>query len=129
TSPVGVPYARPVSPTCEICARITAVGGSAIFRGRAHMSIFGMAWRQWAARLAVVTLGAATLMVVGLYSASSAGADPYPPTQGCGIVAGTANVTAGESVTVIGSGFTADSTIGLTIESSPQSLGRVHTNA
>jgi hypothetical protein len=93
------------------------------------MNISITAWRDHIGRLVVITLGAAALLFAGLYTAGSSNAWPYPPTQSCGIVSDTTSVTPGESVTLTGSGFGGNTNVGLSIESTPHSLGSVQTDS
>lgn len=84
--------------------------------------------RRLAASLLCVLVAVAGL--IGLLSwHSSASADPYPPSSGCSISVSDTTVTAGETVSVTGSGFPANTTVTLTLHSTPAALGTVRTDA
>lgn len=74
------------------------------------------------------------LAVFGLVAAmslsSSASANPYPPGSSCTVSSSDHAVHGGDTLTVTGSGFAANSTVQLAVHSSPEiSLGSVKTDA
>lgn len=81
-------------------------------------------------RRVLFTAVLACLAVVGaaLAAPAVASADPYPPTSGCAL-SGNQEVTGGQSLTVTGSGFPANSTVQLSISPEGMSLGNVQAGA
>jgi 5'-nucleotidase len=60
---------------------------------------------------------------------SRAAADPYPPSSSCTISSSDTTVSGGDSLTILGSGFPANTTVNLSVHSStPVSLGSVQTD-
>jgi len=72
---------------------------------------------------AALLLAAAALLI-----APSAEAKPYPPTQ-CSLSASSARIQAGGTVTLVGTGFDADTTVTITLASSGAALGTAVTDA
>src|SRR6185312_10272315 len=77
---------------------------------------------------------AALLAALALVTVSSwhnrAAADPYPPSSACTISSSDVAVGGGDSLTILGSGFPAATTVHLSVHSAaPVSLGSVQTDA
>jgi hypothetical protein len=69
-------------------------------------------------------------MVAAMSLSSSASANPYPPGSSCTVSSSDHAVHGGDTVTITGSGFPANSTVQLSVHSSPDvSLGSVKTDA
>ncbi|MGH3494920.1 MAG: hypothetical protein ACRDQ1_17025 [Sciscionella sp.] len=85
------------------------------------------------ARRGLVLLAAALLTALGLLALTAghnrASAGPYPPGSGCAISTSDQSVQPGDTITVNGSGFPANTSVALTVHSTPMSLGSIHTDA
>lgn len=69
------------------------------------------------------------LALLGSAFAATASADPaYPPATNCTVSSSDRSVTPGSSIAITGSGFAANTTVALTLQSG-ESLGSVHTDA
>lgn len=80
--------------------------------------------------VALTLLMAVFGLIAATSLASSASASPYPPTSGCTISSSDHAVHGGDTVSITGSGFPANSTVQLAVHSSPDiSLGSVKTDA
>lgn len=84
------------------------------------------------ARRGLALLTSALLAALALLALTSghsrAAADPYPPTNSCAISTLNHSVQPGDTINLNGSGFAANSTVTLTLHSTPMSLGTVHTD-
>lgn len=74
-----------------------------------------------------LTLFVAALAVLAIPGRASAA--PYPPSQGCVVSISDGTVGPGGSVNLVGSGFPANESVGLSIYSTTTSIGSVRTDA
>jgi len=92
------------------------------------MSMSILRVRRTALLLAALLTALALVTVTSWHS--RAAADPYPPSSSCTISSSDVAVSGGDSLTILGSGFPASTTVNLSVHSpAPVSLGSVQTDA